>query len=668
MKLSTKSVAGLTIVGFTIVILASVAFYGINKLSDTLDYIVGPAWDTADGAMETTINLQRKINQTNETLVGREADDSAKIEATESANEALARLTKAAMISPNDLQTLQQNKRAYEQSEKQLIADYQEFVAIKSEFDHLTSDLVELLEELEERGDSAVEELENNPNQSISWNSGLKTKWQAADGGMETTIGLLQQLYFLERILKGENFAELVKKLNASQSFMQGAMTEMLATNSFNIPSSLISGQSQAQALSNLSKRFFELQTSVLKAYQKYNSTLVDYEANTELLLTGLEVVEEKGDATVESQVELVQSSKVFIYSLMTITFIAGMVVTILLAFITRREIISPLRNVSTRLLEVSQGDGDLTRRVNIIRDDEIGDLSRYFDQFISKLHTLISSVLANGKNMSQIVRDSTSRSDLILQSSQQTSKHADEVALVSHQMSDVSRGIAQNCTEAASSADGANQQASEGQKRVESTIVSMRNIATKVTASSDAIASLKSQADSIGQMVSVIASISEQPNLLALNAAIEAARAGEQGRGFAVVADEVRTLAQRTADSTKEISEVIKRIQDCTNDSFNQMQQCVGEVTQGVERSTEAGEALKQIRNQINNVSNMINQVAVATEQQTVTISEISQKVQTIAELAKQSKVDAQNNMSSIKTLGQSSANLETDLGQFKL
>ena len=668
MKLSTKSVAGLTIVGLTIAILASVAFYGINKLSSTLDYIVGPAWDTADGSMETTINLQRLINLTNDTIDGRKVDENRFTEANDAATDALNRLQSADMISSSDMQALQTNKQAYHQSELRLIADYQDFARIKQLFEQTTAELVSLLEELEEHGDAAVEELQNNPNQSISWNSGLQAKWQAADGSMETTIGLLQQLYFLERILKGEDFSALSAKLEQARIFMRSAMQEMLSTNNFNLPSVKQAGQTQAQAVQTLSARFFELQNQLVGAYRQYNATSVEYDANTQRLLQGLTQIEEKGDEVVESQVKQVDAAKSVIYGSMLVTFLAGIAVTALLAVITRRDIIRPLRNVSERLLDVSQGEGDLTRRVNIVRDDEIGDLSRYFDQFITKLHRLISGVLATGQSMSQIVKDSTKRSEVILQSSQQTSKHADEVATVSQQMSEVSLGIAQNCTEAASSADAANQQANEGQQRVESTINSMRNIANTVTNSSEAIASLKSQADSIGQMVSIIASISEQTNLLALNAAIEAARAGEQGRGFAVVADEVRTLAQRTANSTQDISEVITRIQQCTNDSYEQMQQCVNEVTAGVELSNQAGESLSQIRSQIGNVSNMLNQVAVATEQQTATISAISHKVQTIAQLAKQSKLDAQSNMDSVKLLGGSSGKLEADLGQFKL
>lgn len=668
MKLSTKSVTGLTIVGITIVILAAVALYGINKLSNTLDYIVGPAWDTADGSMETTIELQRQIHMVHSTLTGKKLVVAELDESRETGDEALSRLAAANMIAAKDLADLKQKKQQYAQSEKQLLDDYQDFAAIKASFDQLTITMVDLLAELEEHGDAAVETLEKNPDQSITWNSGLQLKWQAADGGMETTIGLLQQLYFLERILKGEDLRSLSKQLDDAQQFMLGAMDEMLGTNNFNIPSTKLKGQTQAQALTSLAEQFKTQINQVLSAFKKYMSTLSDYEVQTNQLLASLELIEAKGDATVEDQVALIDTAKVFLYSLMVITFIVGLIITALLAVATRREVIKPLRNVSQRLLDVSQGDGDLTRRININREDEIGDLSRYFDQFVEKLHHLISNVLNNGQQMSQIVSNSVSRSEVILTSSEQTAQHANQVALVSEQMSEVSLGIAKNCTQAATSASNCAQAAEDGQNRVESTITSMRNITTKVTASSEAISSLKSQADSIGQMVSVIASISEQTNLLALNAAIEAARAGEQGRGFAVVADEVRTLAQRTANSTKEISGVIKRIQDCTNDSFSQMQQCVSEVNQGVELSTQAGQSLTQIRSQINNVSNMINQVAVATEEQTVTISEISQKVNTIAELASQSNSDAQNNMESIRALGQSSARLETDLGQFKL
>jgi methyl-accepting chemotaxis protein len=668
MKLSTKSVAGLTIVGFTIITLTLVAFFGLTKLSNTLDYIVGPAWDTADGAMETTIELQRQIHLTQASIEGREINTSEIEDSRSSGNEAFKRMRDAAMIADQALNKLGEYKNEYSAQETKLLSDYQSFAQTKKDFDQVTAQLVELLEELEARGDAAVEELESNPDKQISWNSGLKSKWQAADGSMETTIGLLQQLYFLERILKGEDFTYFNRRLADAKLFMHGAITEMLSTNSFNIPSTLIKGQTQSQALNSLTQRFEQLESALIAAYQKYNSSLADYEKTTNALLSELEKVEEQGDSTVESQVEQVESTRNFIYGLMLIAFLAGLTVTVFLALLTRREIITPLRNVSARLLQVSQGDGDLTQRVNIQRNDEIGDLSRFFDQFISKLHSLISSVLTTGQQMSQIVRDSTTRSHLILKSAQQTSDNANDVAIVSQQMSEVSHGIAQNCTQAASSADKANEQAMEGQKRVESTIMSMRNIASKVTTSSEAISSLKGQADSIGQMVSVIASISEQTNLLALNAAIEAARAGEQGRGFAVVADEVRTLAQRTANSTKEISEVIKRIQDCTNDSFSQMQQCVTEVNDGVERSSQAGLTLSQISTQISDVTNMINQVAVATEQQTVTITEISSKVANIADLAKKSRADAQNNMESIRSLGQSSATLETDLGQFKL
>lgn len=668
MKLSTKSLLGLSIIAITITVLVSVAFYGINRLSASLDYIIGPAWSTADGAMESTIMLQQQIHLTNQMLLGAKISDQQMSQALTDGNEAMSRLIAAQLISANEINGLQTQTQSYQASQKRLIAEYRQFSQLKTEFDQVTERLVALLEELEERGDSAVEELEQSPDRLISWNSGLKTKWQAADGGMETTIGLLQQQYYLERILKGDNFDLFVKRHEAAKAFMASAMEEMLATKSFDVPSQLQAGQTQAAALTAYVASFFKLQSQVIANFKQYHDSLLEYEEQTEALLAHLAVVEEQGDETVEGQTASISATKNSIYVLMLISFIAGLVVVFFLLFMTRREILSPLQMISARVRDVSEGDGDLSKRINLTRSDEVGDLSRYFDQFISKLHSLISNVSSHGHNLTQAVDNSISHSELILQSAINTSANSNDLAAVSQKMLSISQATSQSCSEAAEHVESANQEVSNGQQKVVQTVQSMNTIATKVTASSNAISSLKAQADSIGQMVSVIASISEQTNLLALNAAIEAARAGEQGRGFAVVADEVRTLAQRTADSTKEISDVIKGIQDSTNESFNQMQLCVDEVNGGVDLSTQAGESLNKILSQISHVSELINQVTTATEQQTTTIGDVSTKVNDIAELANQSKLDAQSNMASIEQLSQSSSQLAAELGLFKL
>lgn len=152
----------------------------------------------------------------------------------------------------------------------------------------------------------------------------------------------------------------------------------------------------------------------------------------------------------------------------------------------------------------------------------------------------------------------------------------------------------------------------------------------------------------------------------MALNAAIEAARAGEQGRGFAVVADEVRTLAQRTAASTTEISDVIRAIQDQTNQCFTLMEGCVGEVRDGMTKSADTGKSLEEIRHQMAELSMMITQISTATEQQTFTIAEVSTKVHTIATLAQQSNSDARQSRDFVYQLNNSSDELDGELAQF--
>lgn len=177
----------------------------------------------------------------------------------------------------------------------------------------------------------------------------------------------------------------------------------------------------------------------------------------------------------------------------------------------------------------------------------------------------------------------------------------------------------------------------SRGGTVIHNTVAEMARIAQSVNESSSTVQNLERQSDRIGTIVKVIKEIADQTNLLALNAAIEAARAGEQGRGFAVVADEVRKLAERTANSTKEIAEVIQSIQVDTRDAVRSMQLAVSQAQEGASLATQAGDAINEIRSGTVQVVQAVNEISAALKQQSATNSENSQKVECIAQMSQE-------------------------------
>jgi len=177
----------------------------------------------------------------------------------------------------------------------------------------------------------------------------------------------------------------------------------------------------------------------------------------------------------------------------------------------------------------------------------------------------------------------------------------------------------------AAQAAKDASQEAESGQKVVNSVTSSIHSLAGEVERAATAIQKLESDTEAIGAILEVIRGIADQTNLLALNAAIEAARAGEQGRGFAVVADEVRTLAQRTQEATKEINNMIARLQEGSKNAVSVMAQGRRQAELSVEQASKAGESLQVITGAIGSISQMNEQIAAAVEQQTAAAEAIN-------------------------------------------
>jgi len=344
----------------------------------------------------------------------------------------------------------------------------------------------------------------------------------------------------------------------------------------------------------------------------------------------------------------------------------AAVVFSLLISFFMTKLITAPINKTIEVIENISKGD--LTKRVDIISSDEIGEMSRHLNAFVEKLHQAIVHVARSSNDVSSAANTLDSAAEQMATGVEEAAAQVNSVATASEEMSTTSSEIAQNCVMAAKSSEKANNAAIAGEGIIQETVNVMKRINERVKESAGIIKSLGARSDQIGKVVGLINDIADQTNLLALNAAIEAARAGEHGRGFAVVADEVRKLAERTTEATKEIGDTIEAMQGETKSAVSSMEEGVKEVEVGSVEAEKSGDALNDILKQINAVTVEINQIAVASEQQTATTNEIANNIQQISEVIHDTSKRIQDNASAASQLAGLAIDLQKLVGQFTL
>ena len=298
--------------------------------------------------------------------------------------------------------------------------------------------------------------------------------------------------------------------------------------------------------------------------------------------------------------------------------------------------VISGMRRTMSKAIESLEGisGGDLTRKIDVNSTDEIGVLCTNINAFVEKLHDAVMKVDESSVSVLYAANILDTTAGQISNDMQQVANQITSIATASEEMSVTSSEIAQNCVMAAKSSDKADGLTKKGESIINETVDVMSRINERVKNNAETIRQLGIRSDQIGTVLELINDIADQTNLLALNAAIEAARAGEHGRGFAVVADEVRKLAERTTEATKEIGETIISMQTETRGAVSSMEEGVQEVEVGAEEAAKSGQALHEILKQIGIVTSEVNQIAVASEEQTATTNEISQNIQQVSEV----------------------------------
>uniref|UniRef100_UPI0030D7A15D methyl-accepting chemotaxis protein n=2 Tax=Pseudomonas sp. RL_15y_Pfl2_60 TaxID=3088709 RepID=UPI0030D7A15D len=356
------------------------------------------------------------------------------------------------------------------------------------------------------------------------------------------------------------------------------------------------------------------------------------------------------------------QATRVVIISL-TLMLLMTLVVTLI-----ARSISKPLNQAVSAMANIASGEGDLTHSLDAQGNDELTALAQHFNAFTEKLRQVIKQSLDSASELTQAAQSLDSVATDAHNHSQQQSQQMELVATAINQVTYAVQDVAKNAEHASSEVLSAEQQASQGQSNIQSSLQQIGQLSAMIDNAVTVMNTLAEESTEIGSVLEVIRSIAEQTNLLALNAAIEAARAGEQGRGFAVVADEVRLLAQRTQKSTAEIQTMTERLQANSQAAVKVINESSRASQLTIEQANLAGHSLDQIAHSLKNITGLNTSIASATLEQSHVVDDINQNVTQAAGLAHENASAAQQSNKASEHVGQLAKQLSALLGQFRV
>lgn len=396
------------------------------------------------------------------------------------------------------------------------------------------------------------------------------------------------------------------------------------------------------------------------------NVVMSEFDAAVEDIEKQMETVEEA--AMVISTQKLAASEAAAsralkaVASISVVAIIVGLILGIVLSGSITRPV-TALANATELMAE-----GDLTQKVNVATSDEVGEMAHSFNQMSARLSEMMREIRDSANNLASASEQISSATEELAAGADNQSRQASEVATAMEEMASSVQGTFTNAEKSLEISKKTSETATKGGDIISQTMAGMSRIEKAVSDSAQKVHSLGGRSKEIGKIVEVIKDIAAQTNLLALNAAIEANRAGEHGRGFEVVAEEIRKLAEKSAGSTLQITEIIEEIQSETESAVDSMSSVTKEVETGTELSNETGDSLKEIIRQVQDTLASIELVAETSKQQASVSDQVAASMESISTIVKESAASSEEIAQTAQELARLGDNLQRLTERFSI
>lgn len=616
MKMSSKIGGAFIILTLLAVVIGVAGYFGVSRLSSSLEYVTGPAWDSADGAMKASIGTQGEMLLVEKMFAGMADYVTLHDELSahqKSAQAALARMKNAGLLSDAELTGISEAEIGYAATVKQVVAEFEKFDAVDRRLTSNFHDFQALMAHAEKLNGSI----------------------------MKSQAGMLKAMYYYRRLLAFKNEMQSLAGINDGNDMLLDAGKNMLSYSGFKndkVPDGTYQGQTYSAALTQAVAKHKADFAEATQLFNVYADARIDYEVTSATMLELLDKTEEIGDATVEAEMATIKSVIDLSNVLIVVISIIAVFISIFMGVMILRSVNAQLGRDPAELMQLSDAlaRGNLDMKVD---SDAVGVYGS-IGQTVQKLLEIISGIKLGASEVS-IASEQVSQGNANLsQRTQEQASSLEEVASSMEEMTSTVNQNSENAQHANQLALAAREQADTGGMVVNEAVVAMSeiNVASK----------------QIADIIGVIDEIAFQTNLLALNAAVEAARAGEQGRGFAVVASEVRNLAGRSATAAKEIKGLIKN--------------SVDKVQNGSRLVHESGGALSEIVDSVKKVSDIVAEIAAASKEQADGINQVNKALLQMDEMTQQNASLVEEAAAASEAMGAQAQELDALISFFKL